>query len=119
MSDETKPMVLHRDVKGVRWVRVMDKKLGWSMDSRRLKAALLEAIAGATRVAVDLSEVVYVSSMRLGALLSFNRDAVAAGCKVVYYGMQKYVHETFDGLGLSRVLTIRESKEDASEFLRG
>ena len=120
MSDDlVKAAVGHEDRQGVRVVHIREKKLAWTVDPGHLKSALLEAVAGADRAAVDFGEVAYMSSPTIGTILSFSRQAETDGCKVVSCGMQPYVYETFVALRLDRVLTICRTIEDAIAHLTG
>jgi len=119
MSEQIKPTVSQEDKDGIRWVRIEQQKLGWNVDPQLLKVVLLEAISGAERVAVNFAEVAYVASPTIGTILSFNREATAAGCKVVLYDMQPYVRDTFAGLRLDKVLEICETEEEARGRLAG
>jgi anti-anti-sigma factor len=111
------PQVEQQDEHGARLIQIKEPKLGWDIDVQQLKAALLKAAAGATRAAVDMSEVRYLASPTIGALLSFNRDAAEAGCKVVFFGLHQYVHDTIHTLGLDPVLVNCRTKGEAIDRL--
>ena len=117
MSEPRTPLVETEDRKGVRWVSIRERKLGWEVDPRALKQALVEAIAGATRAAVDFGQVSYLCSSTIGTILNFNRDAASAGCKLAFCRMQPYVRDTFLAMGLAGVLPICDTEEQALELL--
>ena len=117
VSEPTQPMVEHEDRDGIRVVRVREPKLGWEVDPKLLKVAMLEPLEGATRAAIDLSEVHYVASPTIGILLGVSRQAASSGCRLVFYGMQPYVRDTFRALKLDRILTIHDTLQDAFAFL--
>ena len=117
MPEQRTPVVEAEDRKGVRWVHIREHKLGWTIDPRALKSGLMAAVAGAERAAVDFSEVTYLCSSTIGTVITFNHDARAAGCKVVFFRMQPYVRDTFRALGLDNVLAICDTDEEAEACL--
>jgi anti-sigma B factor antagonist len=80
----------------------------------RLKAALFEVIAeGATRVIVDLAEVIFVDSTALGVIASGVRSIEARGGIIDIVSDDKNVTRLFEITGLDRVLQIYGSRDDA------
>jgi len=117
MSAPQQPVIESQDRHGIRFVHVVTRRLGWTIDPRQLKDALMQAVDGATRAAVDFSEVTYLCSATIGTVLSFHRDATAAGCRLVLYRMQPYVRDTFVALGLIGLLPIVDTEEQVVEAL--
>ena len=117
MSDPRLPTIETHDREGIRILRIVEQRLGWTIDPRSLKSAMMGAIADATRVAVDFSQVSYLCSATIGTILSLNRDASAQGCRLVFCRMQPYVRDTFAVLRLDSLLTIVDTEEQALESL--
>jgi len=119
MAEPTRPIVEHEDRPQGRLIHIREPRLGWDVDAKVLKVALLELIGGQTRAAIDFSRVRYVASPTIGTILSVNRDATAAGCRIVFYGLQPYVRETFAALKIDRILTLCHTEAEAWALLTG
>ncbi|MEA2735860.1 MAG: hypothetical protein QOE14_2311 [Humisphaera sp.] len=66
------------------------------------------------RLAVlDMSQVPFVSSMAIGALVRFRNQVAEAGGRVALAGMQKNVHDSFLYTGLERVFALHKSVAEA------
>ncbi len=86
--------------------------------SIHLDNALKEAKEGnEQKVAVDLTHLNYISSAGLGVFVSHLDEFDLKKIKLVIYGVKETVEQVFDILGLAKVITIKNSKEEALEVL--
>lgn len=86
--------------------------------SIHLDNALKEAKdIGENKVAVDLTNLNYISSAGLGVFVSHLEEFDLKKIKLVIYGIQETVEQVFDILGLAKVITIKSSREEALEAL--
>jgi anti-sigma B factor antagonist len=69
----------------------------------------------ATKIVVDCTELAYISSAGLGVFMSYIDDFKAKGIKMVLFGLSEKVFNVFQILGLDQLLTIVETKEQATE----
>ena len=75
--------------------------------SRQFKAAVFEGISeGATRVIVDLAEVIFIDSTALGVVASGFRTIGAQGGTLVIVCGDKNITRLFEITGLDRVLQV-------------
>jgi anti-sigma B factor antagonist len=72
---------------------------------------------GFTRILVDCSALEYISSAGLGVFMSYIEEFQDKNIKMVLYGMNDKVINTFEILGLSELLTIVTTKEEAKQKL--
>lgn len=72
---------------------------------------------GETKVAVDLTYLNYISSAGLGVFVSNLDEFNFKNIKLVIYGIQEKVRQVFDILGLEKIITIKQTKEDADAEL--
>lgn len=98
---------------GVRVVRVRGEvDLSWS---QRLRKAILDALASARPVAVDLSAVTYIDSSGIAALVEGFQNARGKGQRFSLVAVSKPVHAVLELARLDRVFPIFPSLEDAAK----
>ena len=76
-----------------------------------------ELEAGHVRLLLDLSEVTYLSSSGLRALLHIRRQAQAAGGDLVLAEMSPRVREVFEMIGFTDLFQVFDRAEDARAVL--
>ena len=69
------------------------------------------------KIAVDLTNLNYISSAGLGVFVSHLDEFDLKQIKLVIYGIQEAVKQVFDILGLEKIITIKEGREEAVEAL--
>ena len=69
--------------------------------------------AGKTRVVLDFSDVVAISSVALGILVTLQRKVTAAGGKLAICCLDPNLRYLFQITQLDHVLTLCETKEEA------
>ncbi len=72
---------------------------------------------GFTRILVDCSALDYISSAGLGVFMSYLEELRDKNIRLVLFGLHHKVANTFDILGLNRLLTIVQTKDQAIEVL--
>ncbi|MEM6643453.1 MAG: STAS domain-containing protein [Bacteroidota bacterium] len=83
-----------------------------------LDNAFKEAVEkGKKRIAVNLSELSYISSAGLGVFISHLDEFEAEKIKLVLFGANESVREVFSILGLEKLLVMVGSEEEASNYL--
>jgi anti-sigma B factor antagonist len=70
---------------------------------------------GFTRILVDCSALEYISSAGLGVFMSYIEEFNDKHIKMALFGMNDKVINTFEILGLSELLTIMATKEEAKQ----
>ena len=70
---------------------------------------------GYTRILVDCSALEYISSAGLGVFMSYIEEFNDKHIKMALFGMNEKVINTFEILGLSELLTIVATKEEAKQ----
>ncbi|NQZ78892.1 MAG: STAS domain-containing protein [Ekhidna sp.] len=79
-----------------------------------LDNSLKEAMdAGEKKIIVDLAGLDYISSAGLGVFISHLDEFEIKGIQLVLFGVNETVNQVFEILGLEKLLTIVESKEEA------
>lgn len=66
-----------------------------------------------SRLVLDFSQVGYVSSAGLRALLRAQRKARALGGEVRVFGLSPFVHQVFEMAGFNRLLRIAATRQEA------
>ncbi|MBX2961041.1 MAG: STAS domain-containing protein [Cyclobacteriaceae bacterium] len=72
---------------------------------------------GYTRILVDCTSLEYISSAGLGVFMSYIEEFGDKNIKMVLYGMNERVLNTFEILGLSELLSIAVDKDEAKKRL--
>lgn len=89
---------------------------GESLDAsnaKEFKRDILSALEGQTRVIFDMSNLKFVDSSGLGAILSCLRQLNAGGGDLKLSGMLKPVRALFELVRMHRVFDIYNTKEEA------
>lgn len=102
----------------VHFIRVIgDVDAGSSI---HLDNAFKEVIeTGESKIAVDLSQLVYISSAGLGVFVSYLDEFELKKIDLVLFGIQETVRQVFDILGLEKLIDIEENEEGAIKKLNG
>jgi anti-sigma B factor antagonist len=72
---------------------------------------------GFTRILVDCSALEYISSAGLGVFMSYIEEFKDKNIKMVLFGMNDKVGNTFDILGLNELLHIGKDKVQAKQMI--
>lgn len=80
-----------------------------------LCAAMIEEASarGWTRLVVDCSSVLFLTSLGLGALIRLDRQLRPSGGRLRLFGLQPDLRELFEITRIDRVVQIFESREQA------
>ncbi|MEQ9402652.1 MAG: STAS domain-containing protein [Cyclobacteriaceae bacterium] len=70
------------------------------------------ADTGETKIAVDLSQLDYISSAGLGVFVSHLDEFGLKNIRLVLFGIQETVKQVFDILGLGKLINILEKEEE-------
>lgn len=99
------------------WGEVAIVDIGGEIDlhsAPQLRAALLKCTEGEKpRVLLDLSEVIFIDSTGVGALVGALKRARQNGGDVHFCGVQARVRRVFEITGLLRLLPLFESRQAA------
>ena len=77
---------------------------------------LSKAITSNNKIIVNCNELNYISSAGLGVFMSHLDEVKEGNKKLVFYGMKENVKDVFNILGLDKLISSVESKEEAIEF---
>ncbi len=72
---------------------------------------------GYKKVLIDCNSLEYISSAGLGVFMSYIEDFRSSGLKMILFGMNDKVANTFNILGLDQLLKIVDDKEKAKQLL--
>jgi anti-sigma B factor antagonist len=72
---------------------------------------------GFTRILVDCSGLEYISSAGLGVFMSYIEEFKDKHIRMVLFGMNDKVANTFEILGLNELLTIANNKSEAKSLI--
>ncbi|WKZ59776.1 MAG: STAS domain-containing protein [Cyclobacteriaceae bacterium] len=70
---------------------------------------------GFTKILIDCSALEYISSAGLGVFMSYIEEFSDKSIQMVLFGMNDKVLNTFEILGLSELLTIVQTKDEAKQ----
>ena len=84
-----------------------------STTSPEAQKSLTAMLAGAKKVALDFSELDYISSAGLRVLLGAAKQLRASGGKLGMFGLNQSVREVFEISGFSTILSIYQSEAEA------
>jgi len=85
----------------------------------RLRDQLERGLAsGATRIVLDLSEVSFIDSLSLAAVVSTKRR-LGGGGRLAVVVRQPYVMLIFEACGLDSVVDLFETRDEAVAYVRG
>lgn len=82
--------------------------------SIHLDMALSEALADNQSIIVNLEDLEYISSAGLGVFMSHLQDINFKKKKLAVFGMKEKVFQVFKILGLNQLMTIVNTKEEAT-----
>lgn len=86
--------------------------------SIELDLAIAKSVGeGFTRILVDCSALEYISSAGLGVFMSYIEEFKDKNIKMVLFGMNDKVGNTFDILGLNELLHISKDKVQAKQMI--
>src|SRR5688572_26500080 len=111
-KETTPPTVKARDEGGVLVLQLL-KPFVEDMTNREFVAAYAPAAVTGGRIVLDLSELDFIDSSHLAAMVVCYKRIVEAGGKVVFCGLKPGVRETFLVTRLDRIFTIAGSRRDA------
>ena len=83
-----------------------------STTSPEAQKSLDATIAGAKKVALDFSQLDYISSAGLRVLLGAAKQLRASGGKLGMFGLNQSVKEVFDISGFSSILPVYQSETE-------
>lgn len=72
---------------------------------------------GHTKILVDCNALEYISSAGLGVFMSYIEEFNEKEIKMVLFGMNERVANTFEILGLDQLLTIEADKDQAKKSI--
>jgi anti-sigma B factor antagonist len=86
--------------------------------SIELDLAIAKSVGeGFTRILVDCSALEYISSAGLGVFMSYIEEFKDKNIKMVLFGMNDKVGNTFEILGLNELLHIKKDKVQAKQLI--
>jgi anti-sigma B factor antagonist len=86
--------------------------------SIELDLAIAKSVGeGFTRILVDCSALEYISSAGLGVFMSYIEEFKDKNIKMVLFGMNDKVGNTFEILGLNELLHIKRDKVQAKQLI--
>lgn len=72
---------------------------------------------GFTRILIDCSSLEYISSAGLGVFMSYIEEFKDKNIRMILFGMNDKVANTFEILGLNELLTISKDKVQAKKLI--
>ena len=84
-----------------------------STTSPEAQKSLTAVLAGAKKVALDFTELDYISSAGLRVLLGAAKQLRASGGKLGMFGLNQSVREVFEISGFATILSIYKSEAEA------
>ena len=86
--------------------------------SIELDLAIAKSVGeGFTRILIDCSALEYISSAGLGVFMSYIEEFKDKNIRMVLFGMNDKVGNTFEILGLNELLHIRKDKSQAKQLI--
>lgn len=74
--------------------------------------------AGFKNIVFNCQKLTYISSTGIGSFTSIEKSAKSSGGEILFTGVQPKVLEVFQLLGFGQVFNIKESVEEAEEYLK-
>lgn len=87
--------------------------------SKLEQSATVAIAGGASRVAIDMRQVDYISSAGLRAVLMAAKKAQAAGGGIALFGLQPSVDDVMTTSGFSTIVRIAATEDEARALLAG
>ena len=107
--------LIEEEIKVIRIVGEVDASSSIELDTE-----LQKAIGGGDKkIIVDCSNLNYISSAGLGVFMSYIQDINANGITMVICGLNEKVQNVFEILGLTQLMQIETSLEQAKKFVNG
>ena len=86
--------------------------------SIELDLAIAKSVGeGYSKILIDCTSLDYISSAGLGVFMSYIEEFKDRGLKMVLFGMNDRVANTFEILGLNELLQISKDKVDAKKLI--
>jgi anti-sigma B factor antagonist len=86
--------------------------------SIELDLAIAKSVGeGATKILVDCGSLEYISSAGLGVFMSYIEEFKDKNIRMVLFGMNEKVANTFEILGLNELLKIGKDKSEAKRMI--
>lgn len=86
--------------------------------SIELDLAIAKSVGeGFTKILVDCSALEYISSAGLGVFMSYIEEFKDRQIKMILFGMNERVANTFNILGLNELLAIADNKVEAKQLI--
>ena len=86
--------------------------------SIELDLAIAKSVGeGFTKILIDCSSLEYISSAGLGVFMSYIEEFKDKNIKMVLFGMNEKVANTFEILGLNELLKITQDKVQAKKLI--
>lgn len=87
--------------------------------SIELDLAIAKSVGeGFTKILVDCSALEYISSAGLGVFMSYIEEFKDKNLRMVLFGMNEKVTNTFKILGLNELLQIEKNKAQAKQLIK-
>ena len=104
-----------RDDDGVKIVTFLEREMGIEVDTELLDRQFREALAGVDqpKVLINMSDLAYMSSKCIGALINFHKIVWQGGGQVKLSNVPDYVMETFRAAKLHHLFEIHPTEEEA------
>jgi anti-anti-sigma factor len=91
-----------------------------SSSAAQFEEVLMEGVEAASgNVVVDCSDLDYISSAGLRAILIAAKLSKSKGSKLVLCGMKRHIRKIFDTSGFTQLLPIVQNRDDAMAVLCG
>jgi anti-sigma B factor antagonist len=86
--------------------------------SIELDLAIAKSVGeGFTKILIDCSSLEYISSAGLGVFMSYIEEFKDKNIRMILFGMNDKVANTFEILGLNELLTISKDKVQAKKLI--
>jgi anti-sigma B factor antagonist len=86
--------------------------------SIELDLAIAKSVGeGFTKILIDCSSLEYISSAGLGVFMSYIEEFKDKNIRMILFGMNEKVANTFEILGLNELLTISTDKVQAKKLI--
>ncbi|PSL02972.1 STAS domain-containing protein [Cecembia rubra] len=83
-----------------------------------LDAAIQEILEqGAKKILVDGTQLEYISSAGLGVFMSYLEEFQEKEIQIIIFGLLEKVHQVFIILGLDKLISIKNTQEEALEAM--
>ncbi len=87
-------------------------------ESDKLQGELQNSFKDSRKIAINMTNINFIESSGLGALVSAYKFCDSNGGKLVFYGIQPYVQQLLELTKLNRVLKIYPNEQEAIQALQ-